>query len=466
MAQKKFILGVLLLATLLRFVVFVVYEPWSEDWQSRYLGADPASYWMIAHNILNHGAISLSVSEPYLPDSQRPPVYPLFLASIVAFFGSRAWPICIVQSLLGVAIVYVLYRTAQLVIEEGAARIVAAFAAIDFYMIEFGCLLWSDFLFVAILTISLLVVAAVLRSDAEQRSPNWLWLALGGLIGLAVLTRPVAQYLLLIVLSLIVGLRATKCAFTPLRIVALVMLVIGWSIVTVPWLCRNYHAFGSFGFSSIKGANLLFFEGAEVVARTKGITYHEAKQELASAHWRAYDGKNNFECDSYYTSEAVKIFKAHPIDAIIVHMQGMLRTFRRVDGILWKESSGPGGDYRSYMHSLKEGGPAGLWRYMRNEARTIDASFFILHLGFLVLLYLGVILSVVSYRHLSSRTKMMFCYLIIWMLYFNFLSAVPGGLRYRLPLHPAMELLAGFGYWHYYTILCRQRRARATPITS
>ncbi len=119
----------------------------------------------------------------------RAPLYPLFLAAHLAWFGSSLTPIFISQTLLGllnVALVYLL--TAQAIGNRqqatAAPGIAAVLTAIYLPLASYGQLLLGETLFTALL------LGALAALGAWARRGGWQWLAAAGaILGLATLTR-------------------------------------------------------------------------------------------------------------------------------------------------------------------------------------------------------------------------------------------------------------------------------------
>lgn len=196
----------------------------------------------------------------------RTPGYPLFLAACRLAFGDRAFPVRLVQALLGAASVWLVYAlTARVAPSRRIGRgwtvplVAAALAAIDPFSVGTAALLLSEAPFIPLMLLSLWGLSVIWRVDEEREKEGewegerprprhaWTWpwaLGSGVASGAAVLVRP--SWLLFVPLMLLAwlvgsgrGRRAEAMRGT---------LLVGLGVVAVmsPWWARNARVYGRF----------------------------------------------------------------------------------------------------------------------------------------------------------------------------------------------------------------------------
>lgn len=275
---------------------------------------------------------------PLTPDTWRTPGYPLFLATAMSLAGESPAGLIVVQQLLSVLSVWLLFQIARNVMTPTRAAVVAALFLFSPHRLHYSLWLLSTTLFTTVLLLVWLAwrrategfrpVASLgspqVKSDcalsyADPREPNdgrnsernsagnsaargpRLWAALAGaLTGLAILTRPIAVLLPVLLLAGLcaVGLRSRSRkghAFpwwhSPTAFVLACLLPIG------AWMGRNYMVAEHFALSSQGGAVLAYFKAAEVVLWREGTTANRyietsmnpAKEQLPHRVWNGID---------------------------------------------------------------------------------------------------------------------------------------------------------------------------------
>lgn len=247
--KTKILLLVAALAHLVVFAAFWIRFGIGGQYGWYVLGSDDLGYLRIGANLWR-GVFSQSINAPYLPDFDRMPIYPLFLA-LLKFVP--AWTLIAVQQIFSLAGVWLWYKLARRILPEGAAFWSALLFAIEpttrFWSAQFATEpIFSVFWFGA-----LLAFFALLQNRRSIAA-----IVTGLLLGLAVLTRPIVLYypavfvfVLLVVFRREFG-RVLK--FTALFVVAFLL-------VLSPWVARNTLAFG-IPAVSYKASGIMFGENA------------------------------------------------------------------------------------------------------------------------------------------------------------------------------------------------------------
>jgi hypothetical protein len=168
---------------------------------------------------------------PFELGQRRTPAYPLFIAAVILALGEELRALALAQHVLGLATVLVTYLLGRLTFGRGAALLAGALVALNGPLLIYERYVMSESLFGLLLALSLLAAVAALKR------PDWRrWLLMGLLLGLAVLTRPLAQ-----VLVPLTGVAALRSGGRQWRrgVLCALALVAGLAAVQGPWVLRN-----------------------------------------------------------------------------------------------------------------------------------------------------------------------------------------------------------------------------------
>jgi 4-amino-4-deoxy-L-arabinose transferase-like glycosyltransferase len=207
--------GLLLIALLVR-VAFHVRSPAlvTKDSQSYFLPG-----WEIARG------------QPFELGQRRTPGYPLFIAGVILTLGEDLRTLALAQHLLGVATVGVTYLLGKFTFGRPAGLLAGLLVALSGPLLIYERYVMSETLFGLLLGLSTLaVIFAVRRSNCRR------CLVAGLGLGLAVLTRPVAQMLVPLfgLTTLVAGGREWRRG-----LLCLSALLVGVAAVQGPWVVRN-----------------------------------------------------------------------------------------------------------------------------------------------------------------------------------------------------------------------------------
>jgi hypothetical protein len=275
---------------------------------------DAASYLEPGRNLLHFGRFCTGV----LPEIDRTPGYPLFLA-IVSLPGAAI--AALAQVILSVLSVVLVWRLARAVFKEDRIALTAAWlSAFEPVSIIYSVRLLPETLFLVLLLLSLERLAVFLSG---HRLPI---LAAAGLwLAAATFVRPVSYYLpaalalgLFVALARVPGLRW--------KAPAVLLCVLPW---LAAWQARNWLETGFAGFSSIVARNLYFYQAAEVAARVERRSFIEEQSAFGYPNEEAYlarhpeqDGWNQARRAAFMGSEARRVLLAHPGTTLKVQLEG------------------------------------------------------------------------------------------------------------------------------------------------
>lgn len=344
---------------------------------------DDGIYLDMARSLLAHG--------PLAPT--HPPGYALFLAPFLSLGGSLGVSLARWVQLGLSALTAVLgYRLAvQLRLSRAAALGAGAALALDPMLIYFSSRMMSETLFVVLVSAFLLVWINAWRSGRARDA------ALAGLLGgAATLTRGV-----ILPFGGVLAMVALWRRREQPRWAALVAVCgLCWAAALAPWTARNWREYGRFVPVSVQGG-WNFYEGLTVDPAQVRHARAEAMGE--EAHRLGFD--DPFSSDAYFGAKARAWVRAHPGE--------FLRLCAIKAARFWRPAPEP---------------PHG-------TAVRLAAGTFYLALFALALLGLRPALRAPGAW-----------FLIAWIAHLNVLHAVfASDLRYRLPLAPALAVLAGAG---------------------
>lgn len=277
---------------------------------------DTASYLEPGRNLLLHGRFFTGL----LPEIDRTPGYPLFLA-VASLPGIAA--AAVVQVILSAFTVVLVWRLARAVFEDDRIALTAAWLFVfEPVSIIYSVRLMPETLYLALLLLSLERMVVFLRCRRlRMLAAAGLWLAA------ATFVRPVSYYL---PIALAVGLFAVLARVPGLRWKAsavLLLSVIPWLAV---WQTRNSLETGFGGFSSIVARNLYFFQAAEVAARVEHRSFAEEQSSLGYPDEQAYLARHPEQTrwsqarrTAFMSSEARRVLGAHSGTYLRMHLEGM-----------------------------------------------------------------------------------------------------------------------------------------------
>jgi 4-amino-4-deoxy-L-arabinose transferase-like glycosyltransferase len=399
----KELLVVASLALLLRLAAFAAADrPAQLFWFP-----DSAEYDQLAWNLVAHGAYSLEAAAPWTPDLTRTPVYPFFVAGCYYLAGHRSAVAVAVQIGLSVATVLLLWIIGRRFFPAPAALAGAGFLAIDPLSIHYTILLLSETLFTLLFLGSLYGVLAYLRW------PGWAWASAAALLtGLAILCRPIAVFWPLALLPGALLLAWRGRSWRPLGHFG--VFVAGAAVVVGPWILRNERVGGLAVLTTVPAINLYYHRAGVLVAEQQGIDVDEARLLLAKRLREAVDREHLTPQQEYHLMLrwGEEIVAAAPGQYVGAHVGAVGRMFLRDP--------------------------------VRSPITGLDCTeSYWLEMAFLTFVY-G--LGLVGFSGgLCRPGRLPYVLLAGVLAYFAVLSGPEAYDRFRVPIMPAIALLAGVG---------------------
>jgi 4-amino-4-deoxy-L-arabinose transferase-like glycosyltransferase len=284
-------------------------------------GAD--GYYVISENIIQGHGYSSEGGPPYTPNAIRPPVMPYFLALLYSL-GDTYWTPLLVEIVLGALLPVIGMRIAQYVVRSRSVAVAAGiFLALEPFSIAFASLFYSETVFTFFLLLSLWAFCVYL----ERGRWHELFLS-AGLLGLAVLTKPTAQYVIILYAAVLLWQARHAIRNAMPRVLVLVVVFL---LVLSPWLYRNYITFGVVALSPQLSEQLSAILVPSVLSIANGTSF---QTEFNAALARGVKDPNKAELhgsmDAIRTS--VTILLAHPY-ALAVTLGNTALNFFIHDGV-------------------------------------------------------------------------------------------------------------------------------------
>lgn len=235
---------------------------------------DSAEYDRLGRNLLREGRLSLADAPPWEPDLTRTPVYPAFVAACYAAAGPSPLVVVLAQCVVAAGTCLAVYAAGARLFGRRPAVVAAGLVALDPLSVRYATLLLSETLFTALFAAGLLCAAAYCR----RPSAGWA-VGTGLSVGLAVLCRPIAALWPPVLVAWMVGLAWRHRSWRPVGHAALVLALVAPMVGA--WVTRNSAVGGLPVLSTIPGINLYYHRAAAVVARQEQVPVEEARQRLA-----------------------------------------------------------------------------------------------------------------------------------------------------------------------------------------
>jgi 4-amino-4-deoxy-L-arabinose transferase-like glycosyltransferase len=361
---------------------------------------NPDYYRELGRNVaLGKGFVATAPDGRELPNINRPPGYPLFLAALMTIFGDRLAVLLVANCVLaavGCALTVVL---ASRWLRPGAAMVAGLLTVVEPNSVLRCCLVMTEPLFVLFLLAGLCVLV-------WWRENNYAWWLCGLLWGLATLCRAVAMWVPLVAIA--------AALLWRMRPRCVIFFLIGFLPLVGLWIGRNELLTGHSFFSSSSKNVMVTGWAASLEAERTGISVDVARDRLLerTGSIEFFDGRERFE-------------KTQQEQAKVLHETlGATSPWRLAAEMVWGTAQtlvGPGG--RMLETFLREPKPTPRWWQFS---------------------YMGMLLVFVTLAVYGAvRRWRKFALLTILVLYFVALSVGPfGNSRFRYPIIPLLAILA------------------------
>jgi hypothetical protein len=374
------------------------------------------------------------------PESNRTPGYPLWLSIMP---GLRA--ALLMQALMSAVLSFCVGLFAAALAGASSGICAAALLALDVPSIVSSCQIMSETLFTTLLTGAVLIELEVLV-NCKGSLANYALLALASVMfGLALLVRPVAEFI--VPVGVFAPLLLGRCSVAErLRLGALV--AAGPLLCGTAWMVRNYKVAGVAALSTIGSLNFFYYRaiGTLAFASRRGWT-----ATLLQTHPVPNIG---------LFSQAGAIILRHPVAFIAMTLWSFLylcwvpdrAPLARILGVLRLARLQNPGSVRieAVVHQLWRGNVAGLGAIFAHEfyASSVLLSLVVLQLLMMAFTWLGVALALKKYASLRSPMGSSILFVFAIAAVTLVLAAGPEAVaRFRVPATPLLGLMAGIGWF-------------------
>ena len=317
--------------------------------------------------------------------------------------------------------------TARIMTNKTIAIAAAWLYALDpnsmFYAL--GVLTETVFTFFLILSVFLLI--------RFSQSISIRWAVLSAIaLGIAILTRPMATWLIPIWLGFVLIHLRQKPWKIRIRNTFLVF-VASW-IMILPWQYRNYAVNGQFTLSTVARATVQNWMIAKGLARAQGITRQEAVAEIDAVD------------DS--TQYILEIIRKYPKDMVLAQLKGIGRTIVGFDYYTWSNLIGV---YSQYGQDFTDAALDLDMPRLKEVMRTIAQNNVISHtfipicgLGYSLVIWVLVIVgTLISLK--QDQPRLLFILILIVVSFLILIPLGAGESRFRITAAPLLSILGGVG---------------------
>lgn len=397
-----------------------------------FMEVDSQAYVGLAQNLLQTG----KYVHPIDPDEDlyRPPVYPLFLAGVMALSGGSVNAVPLLQALLCLLAAFLLYRCG---VEVHSPR--SGVAAALFYLLNPNSAFWSYKILTETLAGFWLVLAVYLLVR-YWRTGLLRWALFSGLVlGLGALTRPIL-FPLAIAWIFILGWLALRKA--PVNAPprqgwkSTLLLALGFLVIVTPWQVRNYLTYQKYTISTVGTHALLDWNAARILEQAEGYSFIEAQKLLSQSG----DPVNY----------SLQLVRRYPLITVKLQAKGIVRTLLGAEFDTWSRTfTNRSAPQSGILTILFGGGDAGqLWHSLQT---LLGSPWF--WAGMAALVYDGVLylacLAGIYRSWKDQRGQDAWRLALVLLVSVSYLVLAPlatGDSRFRVPADPLLALLAGLAW--------------------
>ncbi len=422
---------ILLVALVVRVLIFIRFEPWDSTVISRQiLIFDQLQYHEIARTLLQ----TCTFQSEFIPF--RTPGYPVYVAFIYGLFGEQPYFVLFSHIGLNLLSIFLMYKIGKELF-SGKVGLAAAFLfSLDAHHTMFIYYFLTESIYTTIFLLGLYTYIRGLKTNRLL-----FFLLTGFVYGLSMLIRPISQYYIygIFVFTLMWYYKDWKNGIKWAAVV-----IVAYFITIAPWSYRNYHTFGHYAVSNIKGYNFLFWNASYFEAKRQQKTIEEINASfidtLKTRGWRP--DSNPFEKERIDGELAKEILTANFPDYLKMHLIGTVKIHLSVGTQ----------SLTDVLHI-----PAKKWteeeKYTNGVIPLIQKFFatktiYEILLGSFVAVFLGIVYffaAIGIWRMIREKQILLMLFLLGSAGYFALASGIISYARYRLPSMPFYILLACFG---------------------
>jgi len=414
---------------------------------------DSITYIQTAQALIQTGHFAKSPAQPDIPQLGRTPGYPLFLASFFWFYGEQYALIVFAQIFLSACTICLIELIAWKFWRNQTITLLAALLlAIDIPSAVASQQILTETLFTVLFMLLLWTGQKALSPPLSASK-----LSLFGLLSaLTTLIRPITYYLIIpFILLLLLSLQGESVQRSWKTITfSMIMLLLPWGIVIGGWQARNFLVAGTTEFSTTQSINLLFYRGADILARSEDISFDQAQERLGYRNYTAIHPERQdwtvAQLATAWKQEGLSLIRRHPKLALKSQFIGLMKLlFDPGDSVFLhyltgtKEPTGPGRDLLTLSW-------AAFWeKWGRRSPRYLALT--IITGSYLLFVYAGGLMA--GWQRFRKRKERRAQWNgghllpVTMLVYMLVISAGPEAYsRFRIPIMPILCLYAGQGW--------------------
>lgn len=368
-------------------------------------------YYEIATNLLAGNGFSMATTSPYVPNALRTPGYIYPLAGLLATVGITG--AAIVQILLSCAIPVLGMHIARRITESTRVGIGTGIVlALDPTLALLSFNFYTDTLFVALFLAWTLLIFRYLER------PDWIMLAASAtVLGFAIITRPTAQFIPLLLVPFILWQCGTKEWRRGVVHVAMSLAIVG--AILTPWIVRNYNEFGAPDLSSQKAYVLYTNFAPAVLSVARGSDFATEVAVFTAVAKPSNDVINPLSAD-LYIEKALEVIFAYPTASAFVAAKSLF-TFFTNDGV--------------YTLLAVTG-------YAPSDFMPLLIIARLVWIAITIAAFIGALVYLLTQR---SHIAILIILLVAYFALTSIIAAFGTNPRYRLPVDPILLALAAVG---------------------
>jgi 4-amino-4-deoxy-L-arabinose transferase-like glycosyltransferase len=334
-----------------------------------HLNPDAGQYVVEGENVWLRGQFSRCAIAPFVPDSLRTPIYPVFAGALI-IVGDPATLYC-VQAALNVLSCALVYLLARRLLNPWAAFAAAMLFATDLMVAISAFEAMSEVLFM-FLTLVGIVILVPRRLDDDL--PSLQACAAGGLLlAIATLTRPAGLYLTAVVAMVLVVYALAKSRVRK-GVLGGIALLLCFAIPVSMWIARNGVVFDLWRLSTADAIMMVYFAGAGAYQVEHDVDLETAQEMIADEyklptptitnnHWNSDISVR--EMDDKLRTAQVEVLRKYPLALVQSSVLGVLKSHLSHNvgdlgsmlGIPWNSTSSLRTQQKSRIHALLSNNP-------------------------------------------------------------------------------------------------------------
>jgi 4-amino-4-deoxy-L-arabinose transferase-like glycosyltransferase len=438
------ILFIFLVIKIALFFFFYTQDP------SRVLMTDSTGYFgPPAEALFELGRFSKSISLPNSPEILNTPGYPFFLATIYSLFGNiNQVPVIILQIFLGGATIILTYVLAKKIWGHKIGVIAGVFLALDPGSFASPFFIMTETLFAFLIIIAVLAGANIIQN---QNSKFYWAFTLGLALGLAILVRPIAYYLVpllgigfCIYVAVIKHFELKKIAIIGLLIALPLFLFVGG------WKIRNFIVAGDSSIAHSKDLILFFYGATEITMKKYGISYDEALAKL-NASLPPMEGWSEAQQYDFIGRRGLSIIKENPLLFAEDRLYGLAEMVSMpYETGLFNFLGVPHQAVTYIVRDLFTLHPNQYLNKWAHEYRSQFVLFLIME-AYLLFLYASIVVSIWKAQDTQGHHRI--AYLLLGVLILYFLVISESAPRFRIPIMPYLSIFGALGFYCAYNYI-------------